>query len=262
MAHNVNRLFALGFVLGVGATSAQAAPVSGMGTWETTLHARDLDGDHSTIEAYYDSMLDITWLQNYHYGRTTGGPAYENLMTWGDAMAWAQNLDINGITGWRLPSVNDTGTPGCNYGFQGTDCGYNVDPSTGELAHLYYVTLGMVGDYGTDGEPVDYRILNEGPFYNSESDRPTRDRLFWSSTEYVPDTNSAWWFVFSDGEQASKYSTWDFEPVTKDSRMNAWGVHDGDVGYAVSAVPVPAAAWLLASGLLGLVGLGRRRRVG
>ena len=43
-------------------TSVHAIGVTGQGTWETTLQARDLDGNLSTAEAYYDTDLDITWL--------------------------------------------------------------------------------------------------------------------------------------------------------------------------------------------------------
>ena len=42
---------------------AQALPVLGQGTWETTLQARDLNGD-SVTDAYYDTSLNITWLAN------------------------------------------------------------------------------------------------------------------------------------------------------------------------------------------------------
>jgi hypothetical protein len=34
-----------------------------------------------------------------------------------------------------------------------------------------------------------------------------------------------------------------------------WAVHDGDIG----AVPIPAALWLFGSGLLGLVGMAKRK---
>jgi hypothetical protein len=35
-----------------------------------------------------------------------------------------------------------------------------------------------------------------------------------------------------------------------------WAVHSGNAG----AVPLPAAVWLFGSGLLGLIGVGRKRR--
>ena len=37
----------------------------------------------------------------------------------------------------------------------------------------------------------------------------------------------------------------------------AWAVHDGDVGAAV--VPLPAAAWLFGTGLLGLIDMARKK---
>lgn len=42
------------------ASLAQAAPIPGQGTWETTLQGRDLDGNFGSFEAYYDTVLDIT----------------------------------------------------------------------------------------------------------------------------------------------------------------------------------------------------------
>jgi hypothetical protein len=35
----------------------------------------------------------------------------------------------------------------------------------------------------------------------------------------------------------------------------------GETSFNVAAVPVPAAAWLLGSGLLGLIGVARKSRV-
>jgi len=40
--------------------TSHAAPVSGQGTWETTLQARDFDGDTNTIEGWYDTVLGVT----------------------------------------------------------------------------------------------------------------------------------------------------------------------------------------------------------
>ena len=38
------------------------------------------------------------------------------------------------------------------------------------------------------------------------------------------------------------------------------GLYDVSISANVSAVPVPAAAWLFASGLLGLIGVARKKR--
>ena len=58
---------------------AQAAAVPGQGTWETTLKARDINGDH-VIDAYYDTALNITWLANWNAN---------GRRVWDDANAWA-----------------------------------------------------------------------------------------------------------------------------------------------------------------------------
>ncbi len=66
------------------ATTAQAAPISGRGTWESTLQARDINGD-LTIDASYDTELNITWLANWNAN---------DPMTWSAANAWAAGLDV------------------------------------------------------------------------------------------------------------------------------------------------------------------------
>ena len=73
--------------------SAHAVGISGQGTWETTLQARDLDGNLTTAEAYYDTALEITWLADANYAGTT--------MAWGTANSWAVNLNPydSGTTG-------------------------------------------------------------------------------------------------------------------------------------------------------------------
>jgi hypothetical protein len=214
-----------------------ATAVSGQGTWETTLQGRDLDGNLLTFEAYYDTTLNITWLANANYAGTT--------MNWSTANAWAAALDPygSGITGWRLPTVTDTGTSGCNFAYTGKDCGYNVDTATGEMAHMFYVTLGDKAYYNTSGvgPQVGWGLTNAGPFSNVQYN------FYWSATEYAPNTSLAWIFNFSNGNQNYNYKTVNYY---------AWAVHAGDVG----AVPVPAAVWLFGSGLIGLVGLGRQRR--
>ena len=155
--------------------AANAVAVNGQGTWETTLQGRDLDGNLSTAEAYYDTSLNITWLANANVA---------GLMNWADANAWAAGLNINSITGWRLPTVTDTGTSGCNFAYTGTDCGFNVAP-TGEMAHMFYVTLGDKAYYNTSGvgPQAGWGLTNTGLFSN------VYFGAYWSATEYAPSTN-------------------------------------------------------------------------
>ena len=235
---------------------ASAVAISGQGTWESTLQGRDLDGNLSTYEAYYDTALNITWLANANYA----GMA----MTWSTANAWAAGLNPygSGITGWRLPTTNPidgTTADDANFSYIGTeDRGYNVSaPGTAyagstasEMAHLFYNTLGDKGYchpatsvYSCDGPQSGSGLTNTGPFSNVQSGH------YWSATEYARSPSYAWDFFFDLGLQSS---------YIKSYNSYAWAVHAGDVG--ASNVPVPAAAWLFGSGLLGLVGMSRKRR--
>ena len=126
------------------ATSSFAAPVLGQGTWQSTLQARDLDRN-GVVDAFYDSALDLTWLRN---ANVNGAKSFNS------ARLWADTLSFGGLNDWRLPTMIDTPTAGCNFSYGGTDCGYNVLTKDGttvysEMAHLLYVTLGNKPQYNT-----------------------------------------------------------------------------------------------------------------
>jgi hypothetical protein len=214
-------------VLVAASGAAQAASISGQGTWESTLQGRDLDGNPATVEAYYDTSLNITWLANPNLS----GPP----MTQSAAMAWAAGLNPygSGSTGWVLPSDTSLCTGG----------GCTVS----QLGSLYYNTLGNSAG----------ALTNSGPFQFDFS----LSNYFWTSasnTTLVPSKSGGsslityqYSFDFVNG-QLQKFSG--------STTATAWAVHAGDVGVAAtSAVPVPASVWLLASGLLGLGGVARRR---
>jgi hypothetical protein len=192
------------------AATAQAAGVSGQGTWETTLQPRDINADGKT-DAFYDTVLKVTWLANANAG---AGSVYDSsvystptdgLMNWADAKAWAANLNLYGATGWRLPTMVDTGAPGCDFAYSGTDCGYNVQTISAdgktvfsEMAHLHHVTLGnkaacdASGDcaVGNNSTPPNYMLSNTGAFRNLQP------WFYWSGVPYAPfPSGAAWRFV-------------------------------------------------------------------
>lgn len=212
---------------------AHAAGVSGQGTWETTLQGRDLDGNATTIEAYYDTDLNISWLAN-------ASPFWGN---WDAAMAWADSLVVGGYSNWRLPKLVDTGSPGCNFGYNGSDCGYNVSTSSSELAHMYFGTL------GNKSIPNNF-VFNAGPFVNAYED-------FWFGVEYALNTNDAWIFDTNDGYQGNTPKS--------DMFLSAWAVHPGKIGAAVatpSPVPEPQTYALALAGLAVAGAAARKRRKG
>jgi len=214
----------------------------------------------------YDDVLNVTWLADANYARTSGYDD-DGLMTWDQAMTWAANLSyydsVRNVTydDWRLPTITDTGTPGCNWDYSGTDCGYNVQTVSGstvysELAHMYYNNLGFKGGYSPTGDyQPDFGIFGNGTS-GGERDglgpngaiNNLQSSVYWSGTEYAPDTDDAWLFYTGNGFQGLGDKT---------AEVYAWAVRPGDV----AAVPEPEMYALLLAGL-GLVGVATRRRRG
>src|SRR5262252_9804231 len=52
----------------------------------------------------YDSVLNITWLQDAQYAQTSGYDS-DGIFDWADAETWVHQLNYMGITGWRLPTL-------------------------------------------------------------------------------------------------------------------------------------------------------------
>ena len=236
----------------------------------------------TNYQAYYDDVLDVTWLADANLAASnTFGLAYntdlgdhpndsyaasyteqiltDGRMSWGAALHWIDAMNADGGVGylgfndWRLPTMMDTGTSGCDFSYDGTDCGYNVRTGSAattvysEMAGLWYDTLGNTAYYDTSGNlsgcagAPDYCLTNTGPFSNLES------YYYWTGVEYAPNTRDAWRFYTNLGAQLNngKFNT-----------LYVLAVRSGDV----SAVPAPAAVWLFGSGLIGLLGVAKRKR--
>lgn len=86
--------------------------------------ARDFNGDGST-DAWYDVAQDLTWLADANHAYTSGwwadnayaaGFGTADPQAWGtltvtEAFEWAAQLEVHGVSGWRLPTVRGALVP-------------------------------------------------------------------------------------------------------------------------------------------------------
>jgi hypothetical protein len=172
----------------------------------------------------YDDVNNITWAADANLAQTSGYDA-DGLMTWANAVAWADQLTLGGFTDWSLPTT----VPAL--------FGYNQTGS--QMGDLFYNQLGVSADssIATSTNP------NYNLFTNVQSD------VYWSGSEYAPNPSSAWYFGTDNGYQSRD---------GKDGQLYAWAVRPGDV----AAVPVPGAFWLFGSAMVALTGLKRRGSIG
>lgn len=151
-------------------------------------------------------------------------------VTWFGAKAFTiylNSINYAGSNQWTLPTtVNDSTSFSGSYGHT----------TSSQLEALFYNGLG--------GKKYQ-AIPNTGVFTNELAN------LYWSGTEvsyYSNLTYLAWNFVTSTGIQ---------DAFDKTQSGYAWAVTAGNI----TAVPVPAAAWLFGSGLIGMVGWKRRNNI-
>ena len=174
----------------------------------------------------YDDVLDITWLKDANYAKTSGYDS-DGLMIWDEAMSWVADLiyydSVRNVywDDWQLPSVMnlDGAEPIEGYLMTGS-----------EMGHLYYVDLKNSG-----WAP----ISNTFPFENVQAD------YYWYREE-GPINDYVWFFNFALGYQNGR---------GRYGESLAWAVRPGDVG-AVST-PEPWTLWLLGIGIIGLGGINK-----
>ena len=198
---------------------------------QRTAEGRDLDGDLSTAEAYYDTVLEITWMANANY---TGTPS-----NWDNATSSVASLNPygSGIQGWRLPATNQTNDNTSDdhvESYIGTrDTGYNISaPGTlysgstaSEMAHMFYNTLGnkalcdpVLSTETTCSGPVPgYGLSSTGAFLANSGN-------YWSNTIYTSRNDSRWALDFRFGNQGG---------LERQYSLYAWPVHDGGVGTPI-----------------------------
>ena len=172
----------------------------------------------------YDDVLNVTWLQDANYAQTSSFDK-DGLMTWDNAVAWADGLNFGGFDDWRLPSF--TGATTCS--------GFNCADS--EYGHMFYNNMGA-SSFNS--------ILTGSNVANLALFRNIQDIEYWSGVESATHPFLSWRFRTQNGLQGRN---------GKGFQYYAWAVRSGDV----TAVPVPTAFWLFSSALIGLVVLNRKR---
>lgn len=187
----------------------------------------------------YDADLNITWIANANLAATNtfGITGIDSIgrMSWSTAQNWIGAMNAANYLGyhdWRLPFTPQVDT-NCSTFFGATGVGGHCTGS--EMGHLFYNELG-----GAAGHSI---TITHNANYNLFSN--FQYRSYWSGT--VRNGSGPYRFDFSDGSQ------WNDNPTYS---LNILAVRDGQV----ATVPVPAAAWLLGSGLVGLVSVASTRR--
>jgi len=147
------------------------------------------------------------------------------LATWSAQQSWVSSLTLGGVSGWRLPSADVNGD------------GTIVDCSGG-------------GVTGCEDNEMGFLYWEEGISAAAPSQFSKVQFNYWSGTDIPGSPSFASIFNFGPGTVSFAGK--------EGNTLSAWAVIDGDVP---AVVPVPAAMWLFGSGLLGLVGVARRKKV-
>lgn len=222
-------------------------------------------------QAYYDDILNITWVADANLAQTTGYDADGGAMDWYTTQDWIASLNAAnylGASNWRLPQAVPVNGSSWNEssGVDGsTDNGFNISApgsaypgsTASEMAHLHYNTLGNPGEFDIYGDVSaecyegPQCLINAGPFANIQ------ELAYWSQAiPSLADPSVTWVFYFESGDQnGSPLYVFGGEGA----QHFAWAVSPGDLLPQDAAVPIPAAVWLF-GGALGALGLLKRRQ--
>lgn len=239
----------------VAALALSAAWFGSASTVRAELLARDLDGTPITVEAYYDTALDITWMADAALSIPRLGSAGQYD---GGSLEAIGSVALFGTTGWRASAALD---PTC---VSTPESCAEPGPNATELAHLWRGTLG-----NAIADPLG-PLANPGPFrnvYPAGALFENASASFWvgprTCTETINEVDRSGKPVTYSFATYLQQMLWDFggpgvmvnAPQYVVARI--WLVHDGDI----VAVPEPAAFVCVGLGLAAAI-LARRWRPG
>jgi len=155
-----------------------------------------------------------------------GKPGYSQALDWIDYLNLTSYL---GADNWRLPSaLNQDGSGPCS----GNGC------TDSEFGHLYHIEIGA-----TPGSWIE------------DTGDPSKLALFRNFSE----TEDYWTSTFVPGHTIMGFHLHGAQLTLGTQNQNIpWVVADGDV-FSVGTIPIPPTLWLFGSGLLGLIGIAKRK---
>jgi hypothetical protein len=211
-------------------------------------------------QAVYDTDLDITWLADANlaaseqFGVTEVDTTdFPGIMLPVTVPEWIAAMNADGGTGylgfnsWRVPTALNPDGSFCS--------GYNCTLS--EMGHLFYVELDGTAQVpileSTDPALALFSNIQSDAFYGAGplgSDPCSFGLTGAAASEWVC------FFGFANIVWEPGNETYaGLQDYGEGDSVYVWPVADGD-----PFVPIPPAAWLFGSGLLGLIGIARRKK--